>query len=138
MKRIAGIALAIFLTTIPAQAGLLESVEGRQFIVVGVSTATVPVFVDVFRFETDGAFVMHKLESYGDGSFYEQRDGVFYCLFTASGVDIQYVEAFGAALRSLAGGVIAGQGFFMIDYGLEPFLFCGIEVFQPGTVATVR
>ncbi len=115
-----------------APAAVFKSVRNKQFIVTGISTGTIPVFSDVFIFQADGSFVMKKLESYGEGAFYEYAPGVFYCIFSnQAGIDMQYVEVFGISLATIAEQMIAGMGIFMIDYRLEPLLFFGIEVFQP-------
>ena len=116
----------------PTRAALLASVQGRQFLVSGFSTGTIPTFAEVFVFNEDGSFIMKKIETYGQGQFYEYLPGVFYSIFTTrAGVDMQYVEVFGLCLNSLAGYLLVGAGSFMIDYRLEPLVFYGIELFQP-------
>ena len=114
-----------------AHAQFLQSVHGKQFVTIIFSTGDIPLSNDVFIFNDDGTFIMKKMESYGEGEFFEFAGGIFYFIFTnRAGIDIQYVEAFGFSINSLTGQKIFGVGNFMINYEIAPMIFMGTEVFQ--------
>jgi len=111
--------------------GIFDSVNGKQFVIAGVSTGDIPVFNDVLVFNEDGSFVMKKMEAYGEGEYFEFINGFFYFIFNnRGGIDIQFAEAVGFSLPGLSGRIIVGVGSFMIDYRIVPMAFTGIEVFQ--------
>jgi len=115
----------------PINARMIESVQGRQYVILGVSTGDIPVFNEVILFNEDGSCVLKKLEQYGEGEFFEFAMGFFYLIFTTyTNTDIQYVEAAGLSLPGLLGSSIFAVGSIMIDYVAAPMLFTGIEVFQ--------
>ena len=112
-------------------AGLFSSVKGKQFVIAGISTGDMPVFNDVLIFNEDGSFVMKKMESYGEGEYFEFINGSFYFIFNnRGGIDIQFAEATGFSMPGSFGQPILGFGSFMIDYQIAPMVFTGVEVFQ--------
>ena len=111
--------------------GFFPSVKGKRFVITGVSTGDILVFNDVFIFSDDGSFIMKKMETYGEGEYFEFVNGLFYFIFNNhGGVDIQFAEGIGFSLPSPLGQTLFGVGGFMIDYGMVPMVFSGIEVFQ--------
>jgi len=107
-----------------------ETLSGKQFAVVGLSSGEVPFYADVFSFQENYTFTMEKLTAYGSGEYYEIFPGFFCFIFTArAGMDIQYVDAVGVH----AGYFIFGIGWFMIDYDIKPTVFVGTEVYQKRT-----
>lgn len=114
-----------------SESSLFDSVRGKQYFTIGISTGTIPFYNEVFVFKTDGSFVLKKLENYGRGEYYLFFNNFFYFIFNnRSGIDIQYVEGLGFSVFTPYGSIIAGFGFFMIDYTLAPTAFVGVEVFQ--------
>lgn len=113
------------------ESSLFDSVRGKQYVTFGISTGAIPFYNEVFVFNSDGSFVLKKLENYGKGEYYLFFNNFFYFIFNnRSGIDIQYVEGFGFSVFTPIGSIITGFGVFMIDYKLAPTLFMGLEVFQ--------